>query len=364
MKLIRRGRTYWLDIRVGAKRHRVSLHTDEYGLALERARDKAIELKAGDGKPGAGLRFKDFSPKYLAWARDTKPRNVRTETCHLNAMIGYFESQGLSRLDEVTPYHVEQFRMWIRTQDRRTHPKEGSPPVLPSKATTNRYCALLRKFYNLALDWEIYKGTNPVSKVKFYKEDGTVRPISPEDFEKVIAAAREIAAKPQSPIQRVITDLIMLSINTGLRKSEALNLRWRGIRDDEIEVRGKGDKIRRVPLNDTAREIIERQPRLGPFVFDVPNRAQNDLLRRTVRQIRKKSGVLHFRYHLTRHFFTSSLLAAGVDIQTISELLGHSKILTSLIYSHSTPQRRRDAVAALDTKRGHRPSDGKSVNYG
>jgi hypothetical protein len=65
MKLIKRGRLYWLDLRVGGKRHRVSLHTDEYGLALERARDKAAELRAGAGGPGAGVSLREFAAKYM-----------------------------------------------------------------------------------------------------------------------------------------------------------------------------------------------------------------------------------------------------------------------------------------------------------
>ncbi len=356
MKIFRRGSKYWLDLTIGETRHRVSLGVDEYGLALDRAREKERELRAvAAGKPVGGLTFEDFGPKYLAWAQDTKPATVRTERYYLKTMIGYFATQKIFRLDDVTPGIVEQFRVWIRSQDRRVNPIKGHPPRYPGKATANRYCAVLKKFYNLAISWKAYGGANPVSEVKFYRAEGKIIPMSPDDLEKVMTAAREFSANPSSRVHRVIADLIELSVNTGLRKSEALNLRWKDIGNDEIDIRGKGEKDRRVPLNDNARAIIERQPKIGPFVFDVPNRSKPDALRLTVNQIRERSGVHHFRFHLCRHYFTSSLLAAGVDLQTISELLGHSRIMTTLIYSHSTPQRRRDAVAALGTISRHTP---------
>ncbi len=299
----------------------------------------------------------------MTWARDSKPKTARTEIYYLKAMIGYFEGQGVPRLDNITPEHVENFRIWIRQQDRRTHPIKGHPPLYPTKATANRYCATLRTLYNRASDWGAFKGVNPVSKVKFYKENGKVKPMSPDDLEKVKAAARAISAKPASPAQKVISDMIVFAVHTGVRKFEALHLRWRDVRDDEVELHGKGDKERAVPLNTEARAAIDRQPRIGAFVFDVPNRDSWDPLRLTIEQIRRKSGVEHFHFHLCRHFFVSALLEAGVDLETIARLTGHSRMTTTLIYAHSTPERMRAAVALLVPKHGHTPADAKKRKH-
>jgi integrase len=358
MKIIKKGRLYWLDIRIGGKRHRVSLETDEYPLALARARDKAAELEAGPAA-GPGLTFADFAPRYLTWAKDTKPGSYRTERGQIEEAHRWLDGQGLLRLAQVTPYHVEQFRSHVRARDRRGKPAKDSPPRPATKATANRYCAALRKLYNLAISWGAFTGPNPLSRVRFYRENAKVEPMTAADLGKVLEAARAIAAEPWSPVQRVCADLITFSVHTGARKSEALHVRWRDIRDDAVVFHGKGDKTRTVPINRAALAVIERQPRVGPYVFDVPNRGQMDVLRRTVGRIRKLSGVPHFHFHLTRHYFTSALLAAGVDIETISRLCGHSRVMTTLIYSHSTPERMREAVSALDTKGGHSPSDAK-----
>lgn len=354
------GRVYWLDLWVGKKRVRRSLKTSERSLALAKAAEISRTLKKGAALGRSGGSIEEAAPQYLAWAKETKPGSLRTETYEMGVLRGWFRERGIETFGQITPFHVEQLRVWIREHDRRAKPKEGETPRTASKATANRYCALLRTFINRAIDWEIYAGTNPVSKVRFYKENGKVEPLTPADLAKVQAAARAVAADPYSQVQRVIADLIELSVNTGLRKSEALNLKWKDV-TDELEVRGKRDKVRRVPLNAAARAAIERQPRIaGPFVFDVPNRGQVDVLRRTVVRIRELSKVRHFHFHLCRHFFMSELLARGVDLQTIADLMGHSRYMTSLIYAHSTPGRRRLAVetlAGMDTKAGQSPAD-------
>jgi integrase len=357
--MIRRvGKYYWLDLWVRKKRIRRSLKTSERSLALARAAELSRTFKKDMVMGRSGGSIEEAAPQYLAWAKETKLGSYRTEKYQLGIIQNWLREQAVETFGQLTPYHIEQFRVWIRERDRRTKPKKEENPRPASKATANRYCALLRTFINRAIDWQIYMGPNPVSKVRFYKENGKVTPVSPEDLEKVRAAAREVAASPQSPIQRVIGDLIELSVNTGLRKSEALNLKWRDVSDTEIEIRGKREKIRRIPLNAAAHAVIDQQPKIGgPYIFDVPNRDQVDVLRRTIIRIRKLSKVQHFHFHLCRHYFMSSLLAAGVDLQTIADLMGHSRYMTSLIYAHSTPERRRRAVEVLDTKYGQGPAD-------
>lgn len=140
--------------------------------------------------------------------------------------------------------------------------------------------------------------------------------------------------------------MIILAFNTGMRKSEILNLRWADVRGGELIVKGKREKTRAIPLNVEARKAIDRQPRRDPYVFWLPNRSQLGNFRRTVDLIRKRTGI-DFHFHLLRHRFSTSLLEKGVDIVTASELLGHSKAMTSLIYSHTDSKRKRKAVDLL-----------------
>jgi integrase len=140
--------------------------------------------------------------------------------------------------------------------------------------------------------------------------------------------------------------MIRLAVNTGLRKSEILNLRWVDVRGDAVTVKGKGERTRTIPLNDEARRVIGRQTRRDAFVFSAPPMDLTSTFRRTVEAIRRGAG-LDWHFHLLRHYFGSTLLAQGVDIVTVGSLLGHSRITTSLIYAHTDEKRRREAVARL-----------------
>jgi len=123
-------------------------------------------------------------------------------------------------------------------------------------------------------------------------------------------------------------------------------LRWADIGDDAITVKGKGGKVRTIPLNDLAFNILKTRKRITQYVFDIPGRTSGSILRKLTATISKNAGVA-FHVHLLRHHFCSKLLAAGVDVVTISQLAGHSAYMTTLLYSHSNPQLQRRAVELL-----------------
>lgn len=353
----KRGRIWWLDIWVGAKRVRRSLHTTERVVAIERVRDVTEELKRG--RP-AGVTFADLVPKYLAWSRDTKAA-YRSERYQVPVIERWFEEHGAPRLADVTPYLIEQFRVDVCSRHRLATKR----PRGAARSTANKYCALLRVMFNRARDWGLYDGANPVQKVRFYPDPPEMRVLTDEEKVAVMAAAVRIrtGADPRSPVQRVIPDMLEFLFNTGLRRAEALHLRWQSVEDTTISVLGKGAKRRRVPLNAAARAVLARQPRLTAYVFDIPNRDSGQVFAHTVRRIRRLSGVEHFHLHLCRHWFTAALLQAGVDIKTVGDILGHSRIVTSLIYAHSSPEGRQRAVEALDANHGHSvvsPAPGES----
>lgn len=338
------GRYYWLDIWIDKKRVRRSLKTTEHGLALERARDIKNELLAKADKKD--ITVQEFSLKYLNWAWDTKPASADQESRRMKKILEFFDSAGVKYLSGVTPYHLEQLRAWLKVRKVKIGDKEVDRPR--SQATLNRYLQLLRGMFYKAIDWEIYKGQNPLKKVKFYREQRVIKPLSHEEANVVLEACRQIGArKGASSLQKAFADLVEFAINTGMRKSEILNLQWKDIKNWEATVKGKGNRTRTVPLNAAARAIVERQQKRIPYVFPIENREQQDLFRRTVIQVRKLTGI-PFHFHLCRHYFATTLLERGVDIVTISSILGHSKTMTSLLYSHTDKARKAKAVEHLD----------------
>jgi len=332
MGISKHGKIYWLDIRVKGKRIRRSLRTENRNEALARyapLREKLLEKHLGEK-----VKFSDFCKKYLDWAWSSKPASALREVQRLGKIKDFFQGLEIVYLDDITPYHVEKLKTELK--ERKL-----------SKATINRYLQILRGLFYRAIDWEIYKKPNPLKKIRFYKEEGAIQGLSGRDISRVLDAAKNISASPNSPLQKVFYDLCILALNTGMRKSEILDLEWKDIKGDEVEIIGKALKRRTIPLNSTARGIIESQPKKDEHVFDLSNRHQPDLFRRTIGQIRKKTGV-DFHFHKLRHFFASSLIEKGVDLITISELLGHSSKFTSLIYTHTNKERKKKAVSLLE----------------
>jgi len=202
--------------------------------------------------------------------------------------------------------------------------------------------------FNRALDWHTYDGPNPVEKIKFYRESSEVRGYSEESVRRLLCAARAIseAPDPDSPVQKYWHDMVILVLNTGLRRTELLNLKWRDVQDRELRITGKGNRRRTIPLNDAAQEVLARQVRHDSYLWELPNRSQTGILRRTFEHMRRLTGE-DFKLHRLHHTFATSLLAAGIDIVTIADILGHGRVLTSLLYSHSSPERLRQAVNSI-----------------
>jgi integrase len=142
-----------------------------------------------------------------------------------------------------------------------------------------------------------------------------------------------------------LSDIVQFAVNTGLRKSELIRLEWTQVNLNEkyliLDNRNyltKSRKVRTVPLNTKAVDILtERQKqKIGNNVFTLRNDIiKSDYLYREFKRIVIKSNLnnkLHF--HSLRHTFASWLVQKNVPIQQVQQLLGHSDLKTTLIYSH------------------------------
>jgi integrase len=150
-----------------------------------------------------------------------------------------------------------------------------------------------------------------------------------------------------------LTPAVLLSMNTGLRRGEALKLRWSSVDFNRrlLTVEGRNAKnrqTRHVPLNEEAVGVLRRwreQSGTGARVFEVTTG-----FRATWEKILKRARITHFRWHDLRHHFASRLVQQGVPLNTVRDLLGHSSVGMSLRYAHLAPDQRREAVAKLNEK--------------
>ncbi len=151
-------------------------------------------------------------------------------------------------------------------------------------------------------------------------------------------------------------DLINFAVNTGLRQMEIFTLKMRDFDKrglqiilDNREHVTKSKKVRRVPLNKTALDIITRRKPLADGTIFYNNLKPFEQ-RSFVPYFSKKiitAGIIGLSFHSLRHTFASRLVRAGVSIFVVKELLGHSDIKTTMIYAHLSDTNLRDGVDKL-----------------
>ena len=151
--------------------------------------------------------------------------------------------------------------------------------------------------------------------------------------------------------------MVLLSLNTGIRRGSLFALRWSDIKDGTLTVRAassKSGKTIHIPLNQTAQKVLttwQKQTRGAgeALVFPSPKGGgKMDNCNSAWEKLLKKAGIENFRWHDMRHDFASRLVMAGVDLNTVRELLGHADLKMTLRYAHLAPQAKQRAVEALD----------------
>ncbi|MDD3065164.1 MAG: site-specific tyrosine recombinase XerD [Endomicrobiaceae bacterium] len=138
--------------------------------------------------------------------------------------------------------------------------------------------------------------------------------------------------------------MLELLYATGLRVSELINLKFPDININEkfIRIMGKGKKERLIPFGETAKQYIKRYLKIRKdkntetvFLTRLGKGISRVEFWRQLKNAAVKAGLVQkVKPHTLRHSFATHLLAAGADIRFVQEMLGHSSISTTQIYTH------------------------------
>lgn len=208
-----------------------------------------------------------------------------------------------------------------------------------SPGTINRYCSALRRMLTLACQ-ENKIDRHPMKGLKFLPEPTKDRFFTDDELRHLqqLLPPREWRA-------------VACALGTGMRLSEQLGLKWQQI-DWESKTATlpmtKSGRVRRVPLSQDVLGILREQFSESPYVFPHP---RDPLQPADIRETSKwfsvrlaQAGIADASWHVLRHSFASRLLQAGTDIVTVSKLLGHSTIQTTMRYLHHAKTALHDAV--------------------
>ena len=222
-------------------------------------------------------------------------------------------------------------------------------------STQARKSAAVRSFYTFALREGL--ATRDIPALVDAPRPGSYLPdvLAPEDVVRILDAP-----PPEDPIGIRDRAILELLYACGLRVSELVGLDTDRVDLDAQHVRviGKGNKERRVPMGDEARERLHRY-RVGPrqawtagrpnpavFVGLRGRRLSREAVWRMVKRWTEVAGVRErVTPHTFRHSFATHLLEGGADLRVVQALLGHASISTTQLYTHLTGERVREVYA-------------------
>lgn len=206
------------------------------------------------------------------------------------------------------------------------------------KTTANRSISFLSVIFRKAVEWDYLPlKSNPCTDIPKYKEKKKQRFLSRLELKKLEDA---LDMQEKENISSYYTvNAIRLALYLGCRKSNILNLKWEDVHLKENYIHLPDTKVGEsaCPLNDKAIELLSSIKRKegNPYVFPgrIPEKSLVGIAI-TWRKVLKRAGIKGLRFHDLRHSFASFCLSEGVDLYTVSKLLGHKNIQTTTRYAH------------------------------
>jgi len=203
-------------------------------------------------------------------------------------------------------------------------------------STINRSLTSLRSLFNQAVkDGKIRD--NPTARIKKLREDNQrVRYLTEQEIFKLLDCAT-----PR------LHDFIILGVNTGMRKSNLINLQWEDIDFGAgvIHVlKTKSGKAYELPMNESVLNLLKRlsyKERSGRII-DTTN------LKREWTSAVKQSGIIDINIHTLRHSYASHMVMKGLDMFTLSKLMGHADMKMTQRYSHLAPNFKKIAANMIN----------------
>jgi len=308
---------------------------------------------------------------YCEITKNQSPKTIENYKHYLGRFAEFLDSKNSSDLTpkELDLQLVNSYRLYL---NRLNQPKTLSAKTLSAK-TQNYHVIALRAFLKYMTKNDIE--TLSPEKIELSKiPERTIEALSKEELDRLFECARENINAEGADGLRSARDISILETlySTGLRVSELANLDRPQVDLDrrEFMVRGKGRKPRIVFLSEHAAEIIRnyihrRADNFDPLFISIPKpkktrdssgqsiTSQNILIdgkrlstvsiEKIVSKYARLAGIIKkVTPHVLRHSFATQLLINGADIRSVQELLGHSSITTTQIYTHVTNKALRE----------------------
>jgi integrase len=318
-KIANKKRTAWgVDLRVKGKGPRYIVGPKTEALA-ELARIAAGEKTVSFSRDSEWGKFKD---RYFSYATSSmRPETVKQDIIRLKAFEAFMVERGINRLLEIRPGFMQEFQaIYIPGHSRKSW---------------NNLLGVIKTMLNRAVEWEVIE-FNPVARLRPLQLDRGFHYFLKEEL-------AEIQAEAKGHLKTAIDILV----NTGMRRGELYNQRWRDVnlKVSRIIIKPysgfstKSRLSRQVPIPEPLAPILaglrdETRPKPDDPMFR-PYKSIFTLREQFVGLLGRlgMEGTLHD----LRHTYGANLAAAGYPIPLIQRWMGHSDISTTMIYSTLAP---------------------------
>jgi len=313
-------------------------------LAADIRAKRIMALRHGEELPKKRQReitFGEVWDQYSTWLETNKSRARDDRGYYRKHLQPRFAHKPLS---QITPLDLENMKTELING--------GLAP-----ATVKHNLVLVRQVINKAIAWGLWKGENPISKVKLPKlSNMRERFLTVDEAKKLLADLAKVS--------RTLHDIALVSLHTGMRAGEIFALRWghldliNGIilvADTKDSSEGRA---RKVFMTDTLKTMFNRRPQGEPetLVFHARGGLQIVQISRAFGKVIERLGFNEgitdprqkVSFHTLRHTFASWLAQAGETLLTIKELLGHKTLTMTQRYSHLIPDHKRIAIKKID----------------
>ena len=272
-----------------------------------------------------------FTEQYLPLAK-TRKRSWKKDQSMFDVRLKV--KFGHKPLDRITRREVMDYHTYLLEKEKL------------APATCDHHLKLLRRMFNLAVEWDIID-KNPLNRIALFNADNKV-----ENYLKPKQLNRLLHVLDTHP-NRMTCMVMKFLLSSGARLNEALRAKW--VHIDRVNrvwtipsTNSKSKRLRAVPLNDYALEVLDNLD-TDDCEFLFMNHSTGTHLKEIHTGwalIRKQAGLPHLRIHDLRHSYASMLVNGGRTLYEVQQILGHSVPTVTQRYAHLSTQ---TLLSASDT---------------
>ena len=283
---------------------------------------------------------------YISYISSVRRYSVRTQQIYREVLEQFASATGIGDFSTVTPNHVRGYEMYLLDE-------KGL-----DSSTVNQHLSVLSSFFRYLMRQGVLQ-SNPcrmVSRPKMGKRlaDFYKQAAMEEYFNSTLTYMTESdMGMEERYTKRLARLIISILYDTGMRRSELISLKRSDVDFERnvVRVHGKGDKIREIPLIPSLCEEIslylqsvdsmvecETGPDAPLLVTSKGKALYPVYVDRTVKEELGSIASITGRKsaHVLRHSLATGLLNDGTDLNSIKELLGHSSLAATQVYTHNS----------------------------